>query len=194
MDIDTFWSLIETTKAESSGDIAIQRDLLIERLKELSEEEIVAFEDIYAQMETQAYRGELWDVAYIVHCGCTEEGFTDFRAWLIAQGRDVYQKVIEDPQNLADVIDEHQREDILFETFAYAASRAYYRKTGRVIYELRHPNKTYEFPKFGEMSDGSDEEIRAKFPRIAEKFRDCDEWFDYHWFSKPDDNELPSNP
>jgi hypothetical protein len=188
MDIDTFWSLIETTKAESGGDVEQQLILLVDRLIELPEEDIVRFKEIYKQMEIQAYRGDLWDLAYIIHCGCGNDSFKDFRAWLISQGREVYEKVIEDPQYLADVINEDQREEgIFFETFAYAASYAFEEKTGREIWEHMKPYDTYKYPEFGEMLNDEDK-IRAKFPRIAVKIRECSE--SLSWWGNND----PLNP
>ena len=39
----------------------------------------------------KAYIAEWWDVAFIMASdwGCSDDGFKDFRAWLIAQGQDV---------------------------------------------------------------------------------------------------------
>ncbi|EKC76209.1 hypothetical protein LEA_04821 [human gut metagenome] len=35
--------------------------------------------------------------------GCSDDGFIDFRAWLIAQGKEVYMNALRDPDTLADI-------------------------------------------------------------------------------------------
>ena len=48
----------------------------------------------------RAYRQELWGAAYLINGGCSDDGFVYFLGWLIAQGRDVYQAALPDPDSL----------------------------------------------------------------------------------------------
>lgn len=49
------------------------------------------FHDIIHAYEDLADKFGLWDAAGIMkEYGCSDDGFIDFRAWLIAQGREVY--------------------------------------------------------------------------------------------------------
>ncbi|MDE7244669.1 MAG: DUF4240 domain-containing protein, partial [Oscillospiraceae bacterium] len=45
----------------------------------------------------------LWSAATILCDGCSDDGFLDFRAWLIAQGKEVYLAALKDPDSLADI-------------------------------------------------------------------------------------------
>lgn len=53
----------------------------------------------------------------------TDDGFIDFRSWLISQGRDVYLAALKDPESLAEVDTDGQ--SLNFEQYAYAAGEAY---------------------------------------------------------------------
>ena len=46
---------------------------------------------------------KLWGAAYLANDGCSDDGFLYFRAWLITQGKDIFEQVCKDPDSLADV-------------------------------------------------------------------------------------------
>jgi hypothetical protein len=87
-------------------------------------------------MRGALYRYDLWAAAYLIGGGCSDDGFIDFRAGLIAQGCDWYQKAAASPDSLADhpaVADAgHPRCDnpLFYEEVSYAASRAFERVSG----------------------------------------------------------------
>lgn len=64
--------------------------------------------------------------------GCSDDGFIDFRAWLIAQGRDVYLSALADPDSLAEVT---PYGDCCFETLSYVGDYAYEQLTGKSAYD-----------------------------------------------------------
>ena len=64
--------------------------------------------------------------------GCSDDGFIDFRAWLIAQGRDTYLSALADPDSLAEVI---PYGDCCFETLSYVGDYAYEQLTGKSAYD-----------------------------------------------------------
>lgn len=71
----------------------------------------------------------LWDAASIMkENGCSLEGFIDFRAWLIAQGKDVYLAALREPDTLADV---EPYGDCSFEMIAYVGNDVYHALTGQ---------------------------------------------------------------
>ncbi|MFC9245678.1 DUF4240 domain-containing protein [Streptomyces sp. NPDC057136] len=45
----------------------------------------------------------LWAAAYVINGGCSDDGFDYFRGWLIAQGREVFERTAADPDALAEV-------------------------------------------------------------------------------------------
>lgn len=48
-----------------------------------------------------SHRNQLWAAGYLINDGCSDDGFEYFRAWLIAQGREVFERVVADPDALA---------------------------------------------------------------------------------------------
>ena len=64
--------------------------------------------------------------------GCSDDGFIDFRAWLIAQGREVYFAALADPDSLADVV---PYGDCCFEQLSYVGDYVYEQLTGKSAYD-----------------------------------------------------------
>ena len=126
---DTFWALIAQAKEHPGG----PSEWLMERLMDLGPEQAKKFDDIACAYTSLAYQYGLWTAASVMERGgCTDDGFTDFRGWLIAQGRDVYMAALKDPDSLADV---PVYGDCCFETICYVGSYAYEELTGRNTYE-----------------------------------------------------------
>src|SRR5262245_38314299 len=82
---DTFWDLIDKSfrdvgKDQMDGLSARLRrdrqlDCLLDRLKMLEPEEIVQFQRCLEECVRDAYRWDLWAVAWIVNGGCSDDGF-----------------------------------------------------------------------------------------------------------------------
>src|SRR5262245_15492561 len=100
MDKSTFWSLIEGAKKKAKGNPEKQVEILEKELAKFPPEEIIAFNKIYDEFRFRAYRRELWAAAYIINGGCSDDGFEYFRGWLIAQGKEVYEDALRDPELL----------------------------------------------------------------------------------------------
>ena len=64
--------------------------------------------------------------------GCSDDGFIDFRAWLIYQGKEVYLNALKNPDSLAE-IEEHG--ECEFERLCYIGDEAYMEQTGRSAYK-----------------------------------------------------------
>ncbi|OSP39974.1 hypothetical protein B7767_28795 [Streptomyces sp. 13-12-16] len=52
---------------------------------------------------TPAVPDPLWAAAYVINGGCSDDGFDYFRGWLIAQGRETFERVVADPDALAEL-------------------------------------------------------------------------------------------
>jgi hypothetical protein len=103
-----FWSMVEAAKEASGGDVRRQAALLIARLRQLPLLEIVEFQRTLQAVHAQSFRADLWDAAAIItqwesndKFFCSEDSFM-FRGWLVAQGRQIYDAAIADPDSLAD--------------------------------------------------------------------------------------------
>ena len=89
---------------------------------------------IHGYMELADKYG-LWNAATLIHeDGCYIDGFEDFRAWLIFQGKETYLSALKDPDSLADV-PACVEEDCRFADLPYAGSMAYVRLTDRVAFD-----------------------------------------------------------
>ncbi|WP_325213479.1 DUF4240 domain-containing protein [Oscillibacter sp.] len=126
---DTFWTLIDQAKEHPGG----PSEWLIERLMDLGPENAKRFDDIACAYSGLAYQYGLWTAASVIERGgCTDDGFIDFRGWLVAQGKDVYMAALKDPDSLADAPD---YQDQRFDSLPHMGERAYEELTGRSTYE-----------------------------------------------------------
>jgi hypothetical protein len=127
MDRNTFWSLVERTRPPDNDPIRHCEDMT-DLLTTLEPEEIASFASHFHQLHQEAYRYDLWSAIYEIDGGCSDDGFIDFRSWLVMQGRDVYDTVQTDPQYLGEITLEDCA--MAFELFMYMAGKAYHRRTG----------------------------------------------------------------
>jgi hypothetical protein len=172
MDPRQFWQLIEKSKSASEGDCDRQADALTLVLLELPATEIMAFNRLFDQYADQAYRNDLWAAAYIIQGGCSDDGFENFRRWLIGQGEAVYTAALRDPEGLFSVVTAHLGDAAFLrfegapflrfecEQLGYVADQAYERKTGSEM--PRSPRPQAEL--IGE--DWDEEDLPAMFPKL----------------------------
>ncbi|MEV4835748.1 DUF4240 domain-containing protein [Nonomuraea sp. NPDC049486] len=102
MDVDEYWGLVERsgretrTKEDRAG-------WLVERLSELSVEEILDYDAWHTRAENRACT---WDV-YVVCSSITGfgsyNGFEYFVQWLISFGRDAYEELVECPDKIVEL-------------------------------------------------------------------------------------------
>ena len=173
MDTEFFWSLIEKTFEASKGNLSKQVELLTELLAQNSEDDIVDYKTILNDLMDKAYDAKLWDAAIVINCGCGNDSFADFRAWLIAHGKEVYEKALVDPEILVDLVKMDEWADD--EEFLYVAEYAYKRKTGQE--ELPAHVYRRERPELrGAL--WSEEARKKRFPKLTAKFGDSSKRWD----------------
>ena len=167
MDIEFFWNLIEKTFETSKGNLSKQVELLTELLAQSSVDDIADYKTIMDNLMDNAYDARLWDAAIIINCGCSDDGFDYFRAWLIAHGKGVYEKALVEPEILVDLVEIDEWADD--ESFLYVAEYAYERKTGEEL-----PAHFYRKERPELRGTSLPEESRNKrFPKLTAKFGDC---------------------
>ncbi|HEV2088418.1 MAG TPA: DUF4240 domain-containing protein [Cryptosporangiaceae bacterium] len=189
MERDDFWQIVESARAEVGDTVTPEgadavAEELVERLTKLSPHEsvtrntIVEFQIVLNQLRRESYRWDLWDAAYVINGGCSDDSFEDFRDWLLAQGRTVWEKALSDPDSLADVV--HAGLGPLYcEAMWHVAADAFERVTGR-----RHglaealPVTRPQGEPLGERLD--EEEVGTRLPRLSaiEFSADRDEGYD----------------
>ncbi len=136
MDTTEFWELIDKTRDAANGNAEIQSELLTEELVKLPAEEIISFERIFDDLKDNAYIGNLWDAATIIMYGCGDDGFQEFREWLVGRGKEVYENAIKDPETLVNVLEIGEQ---IFPTLLGPAMEAYEKVTGKDLPPMPRP-------------------------------------------------------
>ncbi|GAB3882998.1 DUF4240 domain-containing protein [Kibdelosporangium lantanae] len=173
MDTQEFWRLIETARDQAAEDVPSRASAL---LAIRPPAEIVAAQQVLWDLMVVSYQNPLWAAAYLINGGCSDDGFDYFRAWLIGQGRHVFERVLADPDSLADLPDiraaaadgtDVESEDVL--TIAWDAHIA---ATGA---ELPENSFTIRYPALDPDWDFDFDdrtEMRRRLPRLAALYLD----------------------
>jgi hypothetical protein len=172
MDMERFWKIVESSRSRfdpawADGNMARQCDELRRFLLALPPEQIVGFRDRCLEQLDAAFHWDLWGAAYIIAGGCSDDGFTDFRGWLVSMGRGIFERAVSDPESLVDVADASGVEDVFFEEFLSVPARTYEEVTGCEIPEysgrLRHDPAGQRWSEEGD-------ELQRRFPKLWEKY------------------------
>jgi hypothetical protein len=178
---DEFWAIVESARAgvadtvEGADEVA---ENVVERLAALPPAKIVEYQQVYEQLDRESYRWDLWAAAYLIHGGCSDDCFDYFRGWLVAQGREVWDRALADPDSLADVVGVDV--DVRCEDMLGAAYDATQQVTGdgAALYEALDAlgdNPGRPDSPAGEDFDFDDpEEMDARLPRLAAVFLDAE--------------------
>ncbi len=169
MSLKRFWDIIAQSRSDfdpncRDGNMDSQVTRLRLILSELSVEEIGSFDNTFTKLFHDAYRWDLWAAGYIIEGGCGDDGFTDFRYWLISMGREVYDNAMTDVESLASVAFTPGIEVTRFEGFRFLAREALRRMNasdndaGLMAFE--HPPS----PAGNEWDDG---DLPRRFPKLT---------------------------
>ncbi len=118
-----FWALIDGASGATDPVGTLRRWLVAMKPKQ-----IAAFDRHFSAAMTRAYRHDLWGAAFLLLGGCSDDSFLDFRAALLLRGKSVFDRVLENPDALADHTDVQGDESI-----ATLAAEVYEEKTGREL-------------------------------------------------------------
>ena len=168
-----FWATIEASRADwdpnapdhfQTGNQARQAALLEKVLGALDVDGVLRFGREFSRHFWHAYRRDLWDAAYVIEGGCGDDGFMDFRFWLISMGRDVFEKAVADPRSLADAAFRPGVEYAGFEDFGAIVGRVYRAKASAELPAFSEYHLDEPVGK-GALSEQGRE---ARYPRLAE--------------------------
>ncbi|OCN02004.1 hypothetical protein A7X67_04430 [Clostridium sp. W14A] len=127
MNKDTFWEIIDEVNSEvDHNDHKAILNTTERKLMELSPSDIVLWHNIKDVYMDLAYRNDLWAACAATNSHSTDDGFIDFRSWLISRGKEIYMGALNDPDSLAGVDFSEGTAD--FELYGYVASYAYTKK------------------------------------------------------------------
>jgi hypothetical protein len=170
VDREQYWALVEKARPRSN-DPEAHCAALTRRLRRLPAAEIVDFERIFSGLVDEAYRADLWDVAYAINGGCSDDGFVYFRWWLVMQGQDVLETALADPESLAEI--NGASEDLEHEDYGYVAVEAYRAATGEedIPYDFHSERAPSGGPRLRGRSTRSDRGFRRKYPMLSRLLR-----------------------
>ncbi|MGW7024323.1 DUF4240 domain-containing protein [Streptomyces decoyicus] len=171
MDETEFWELIDGSREAAEGDPEEQADALVERLLGLDPDAVVDFARHFEARYNRAYSWELWAAASVMLGGASDDAFDYFRCWLIAQGREVFEGALHDPDQLAELLDDFDEAvDGDAEELGYAADEAYEQLTGGVMPDLGLPPAPRE--PLGTYLDFDDSQaLTERFPTLWDRFK-----------------------
>jgi hypothetical protein len=103
MDGDKFWQIMESSYNKAAGDFEGQQTALTDILRNMDPKEIILFDNRFRQLRGYAYTWKLLGAIYLIHQGCGDDSFIDFRDWLISRRKEFFYRTIEDPDTLANL-------------------------------------------------------------------------------------------
>ncbi|MFB8171710.1 DUF4240 domain-containing protein [Kitasatospora purpeofusca] len=181
MDTQRFWKLIEEARSQvpspDDGDAVVERATALLALRR--PQEIVAAQQILQDLMAASYRAPLWGAAYMINGGCSDDGFDYFRGWLITQGRGTFERVIADPDALAELpavrTSAAEGIDIECETALNMAWYAHRTATGADLPDDSFTSHRPELDPDWDFDFGDGEELSRRLPRLAELYAEPDE-------------------
>lgn len=163
-----FWQLIDQSRLQATQLNQTHAQALTDLMHALPVSDVVDFENLFTHYFHQAYDWKLWGAAYLIHGGCSDDGFMDFRAWLIGQGEAMYKAVLGNPDVLAQSIDD---EDDLFvlesQDIWSVASAVYQERTGK---DSMGTDSNAEFPSEPKGQPWQEDDLVRLLPNLAAKF------------------------
>lgn len=138
LDKNDFWELIAQAKEKHGENKEAFAAWIEEELLARGPQAAQDFHDISHAYSDLAYKAGLWNAADILMDWCSDDGFIDFRYWLIAQGKEVYLSALKDPDSLAEV---SPYGHCTFESLCYVGDAAYEKMTGKSAYEAQNAQR-----------------------------------------------------
>lgn len=100
-DVEWFWNIVEKSiPAFESYDLEIHKRKIHDSLSVLSDADLLKFDYQFKKMTYLAYTATLWNVGCIIANGMGDDDFSDFRSALVAFGRSVFEKTLDNPDFL----------------------------------------------------------------------------------------------
>lgn len=162
MNKEEFWQTIETVNhAVPDGNHELIVKQMCEELLRCSPQDILDWHLIMQEYNNAAYRNDLWAACTALGAHDSDDGFIDFRTWLISQGKTIYMDAMRDPDTLA--ANPHTGKEMNFEAFGACAIDAYRKKlnlTGRDCFM-----KPYDDLNKHELSDQLVKDIQSEIPQ-----------------------------
>ena len=162
MDDLKFWEGVQHAHDQSSGDMDEKCDGIRTVVSTLPKDDAMAFSRFFDSMMDRAYSWPLWGAAYVIHGGCGDDTFSDFRASLISRGRSAFEKALADPDSLAD--EEFDEDSWFYEGYQYAVTDGVKAAVGSVI------NREKPHPVEPSGTEWAEDKVYDLYPKLSGKF------------------------
>jgi len=172
MNESIFWELIDKARKAAPLDFETRCAHLTDLLAEHhTAEEIVAFEHILREKIEEASSWPVMAATFVVCSFISDDTYEDFRAWMVGQGKDNFNKILRDPNEVCNLVKPSRQLDLKGDRMLFVAINAYLEKTGtddeEAFYELiEHP----EEKKIDQRWPESKNDYRKLFPRLFDAF------------------------
>lgn len=108
VDVDGFWALVTASRAGLDADdperaTEEQLEALQALLTDRPDRELLAFQHRLHEQVARAGDWRLWAAGYLATGGMSDDAFDYFRLWLVLQGRDAFERVVAEPDRLAEL-------------------------------------------------------------------------------------------
>ena len=172
MRTDDFWAVIGRATADRPASPAEVAKRAAADLATHDPDEIVAWGRHLDKVMVASGTQDLWAAAYLINGGCSEEGFDNFRGWLIAHGREAVARSVRSPDSLADVpaVRAAAENGAVFEAeeVLSIAAEAYAEATGS---EFPAGDRPVTRPEAADLWDFDDEEeMQRRLPKLSALF------------------------
>jgi hypothetical protein len=155
--------MIERVRRKSRGDLERACESFTAALRALDDPSLLRADQLFSNSMRRAYRWDVWAAASVIHGGCSDDAFWDFRAGLIALGRTRYESALAEPDTLAAIPDVETR--TLFEGFQYCPEQVI---EEREIVTRKSAGHQTKKPAGRAWKD--DSELAARLPRLTKRF------------------------
>ena len=99
---DEFWAVIDRARQRATPNSErAMLDALYRELVKLPDQELFAWYDLQQSYMALAHTPKLVAAAVLINGGSSDDRFTDFTAWLVMQGKTMYESALADPDGLA---------------------------------------------------------------------------------------------
>lgn len=171
MNESEFWQLINEAK-NATERVPQVPEWLVAHLKEKPTDYIVSYKERSHELLARAYDTRLWAAAGLLFSFCSDDKFYDFRGWLIAEGKSIYERALNDPDTLAEIDTANGDYGLpMLVSMNSVADKAYREKTGGLDLGGVLPNLPKPELLNREAWDGDQSKLKDMFPKLFAKHR-----------------------
>ena len=165
---EQFWAIVDNS-LKMTQDQEQQEQFLVSEITKLSHHEMIGFYLRNCYLLNETYTSEMWCAGHIMNTRCSDDGFEDFRCWVISRGKETYYKAKANPDYLINEFVEGC-EAYEFELFGYVAIEAFEQATGKELLDYVAYEVEFTPIEFNWQS-GDPESMKKICPKLYDAFK-----------------------